>query len=97
MTPAFIDARAHLPMDPLVDPDEKIDWFRVIVELCTLHGYTHALIAMAVGAGKSTVQGWKQGSTPAWDEGERLIALWCSVTGNGRETVHRVKRHSHLA
>jgi len=90
-------ARAHLPIDTIVHPDEKIDWFRLIVELCTVHGYTHALIAMSVGAGKSTVQGWKQGANPRWDEGERLIALWVMVTGNGRENVHRVKRYSHLA
>ncbi len=78
-------------------PDEKIDWFRLIVELCGSHGYTHSTIAAAVGAPKSTVQGWKQGATPKYEDGERLIDLWCQVTANGRETVHRVKRHSHLA
>lgn len=77
--------------------DEKIDWFRIIVELCMIHGYTHTSIAAAVGSAKSTVQGWKQGATPKWDEGERLIDLWAQVTGNGRESVHRVKRYSHLA
>lgn len=81
----------------LVDRDEKIDWFRLIVDLCAIYGYTHSQVAVAVGAPKSTVQGWKQGATPKWEDGERLIALWVTVTGNGRETVHRVKRHSHLA
>lgn len=78
-------------------PDEKIDWFRIIVELCGKHGYTHSTIAAAVAAPKSTVQGWKQGATPKFEDGERLIDLWAQVTRNGRETVHRVKRHSHLA
>ncbi len=77
--------------------DEKIDWFRIIVELCGSYGYTHSTIAAAVGSPKSTVQGWKQGATPKFEEGERLIDLWCQVTANGRETVHRVKRHSYLA
>ena len=77
--------------------DEKIDWFRLIVELCCAHGYTHSTIAAAVGAPKSTVQGWKQGSTPKYEDGERLIELWAQVTKNGRESVHRVKRYSHLA
>lgn len=77
--------------------DEKIDWFRIIVELCHSHSYTHSTIAAAVGAPKSTVQGWKQGSTPKYEDGERLIALWAQVTRNGRESVHRVKRYSHLA
>lgn len=77
--------------------DEKVDWFRVIVELCNAHGYTHSTIAAAVGSPKSTVQGWKQGSTPKFEEGERLIALWCQVTRKGRETVHRVRRNSYRA
>lgn len=29
--------------------DEKVDWFRLIVELCNAHGYTHSTIAAAVG------------------------------------------------
>jgi hypothetical protein len=80
-----------------IDLDERVDWFRVIVELCHSHGYTHASIAMACGSNKSTVQGWKQGATPRWEEGERLIDLWSQVTRNGRETVHVVRRHSHRA
>jgi hypothetical protein len=82
--------RAHLA------PDEKVDWFRVIVEVCR-YSHTHSTIAMACGTAKSTVQGWKQGATPRWDEGEKLIELWCQVTGNGRETVHRVGRYSYRA
>lgn len=54
--------------------DEKIDWFRLIVDLCHHHGYTHSTIAAAVGAPKSTVQGWKQGATPKYEDGERLIS-----------------------
>lgn len=77
-------------------PDEKIDWFRLIVELERV-GYSHLSIAAAVGVAKRTVGGWKQGSSPRFEEGERLIDLWCQVTANGRETAHRVKRHSHLA
>jgi hypothetical protein len=63
------------------------DWFRLITQLCHQHGYTHLLIAMAVGAGKSTVQGWKQGSEPGHRDGESLITLWCEVTGEGRDQV----------
>lgn len=77
--------------------DEKIDWFRVIVDLCASHGYTHSTIATAIGAPKSTVQGWKQGSTPGYEDGERLIDLWTQVTKNGRDSVHRVNRYSYRA
>ena len=80
----------------LIDRDEKIHWFRVIIDL-ERSGYSHYAIGISVGSPKSTVQGWKQGSTPKFEDGERLIELWQTVTGNGRESVHRVKRNSHLA
>lgn len=76
---------------------EKIDWFRVIVELCGDHGYTHSTIAAAVGMTKGSVQHWKQGGCPKFEEGERLIDLWAQVTGKSQEVVHRVKRHSYRA
>lgn len=82
----------------LVKEGEKIDWFRVIVDLCHGHGYSHKTIAMSVGAGGSTtVYGWKQGSTPSFEEGNRLIELWAHVTGNSRDSVPRLSRHSFLA
>ena len=65
-----------------VATDEKINWFRVIVDLCNLHGYTHKSIAIAVGSEKNTVRGWKMGATPRYEDGERLIALWVQVTGH---------------
>lgn len=81
----------------LVQPDEKIDWFRVIIDLCR-KGYTHKTIAVAVGAGGSTtVYGWKQGSTPSFDEGDRLVSLWAYVTENSRDSVPVIKRNSFLA
>jgi transcriptional regulator with XRE-family HTH domain len=80
-----------------IGPDEKVDWFRVIVELCNAHGYTHSTIATAVGLSKSSVQNWKHGATPKYEEGDRLIELWARVTGKSQETVHRVKRYSYRA
>ena len=79
-----------------LDKDEKVNWFLIIIDL-ERAGYSHSAIAAAIGSAKSTVQGWKGGATPKWDEGEKLLALWETVTKNGRETVHRVKRYSHLA
>ena len=55
-----------------------VDWFKIIIDL-ERHGYRHQDIAAAVGAGKSTVVGWKRGSRPAFDEGDSLINLWCDV------------------
>lgn len=79
-----------------IPPDQRIWWFRIIVDLCA-NGYTHQSIAVAVGVSKSSIQNWKTGATPGYDEGSRLIQLWCQVTRNGQETVPRINRYSHLA
>ena len=63
-----------------------VDWWRVIVDLCR-NGHTHATIGAAVNVGKSTVAGWKDGSSPRHTDGEKLIALWCQVTGESRDSV----------
>lgn len=80
----------------LLDRDEKIDWFRVIIDL-ERSGYSFTSIATVTGAARSTIIGWKQGSTPRFEDGLRLIDLWEAVTKKSRETVHTVKRYSHLA
>lgn len=87
-------ARAHLL--PMGFRRERVDWFRIIVDL-ERHSYRHSDIAAIVGAGKSTVVGWKAGSRPSYDEGERLVLLWCDVTRNGRDSVPKVDRYSHRA
>lgn len=79
-----------------IAPDEKIDWFRIVIDL-ERSGYSHSSVASWVGVTKRAVGGWKQGATPRYEDGERLIALWCQVTKNGQESAHRVKRNSHLA
>ena len=87
------NARAHLQPEVL---RVRVDWFRVIVDL-ERSGYRHVDMAAAVGAGKSTLVGWKSGSRPAYDEGERLVMLWCAVTKKGRDSVPKVDRYSYRA
>lgn len=94
MTPGHDDARAHFP--PMGVRRYRVDWFQIITDL-ERSGYRHQDMAAAVGAGKSTLVGWKRGSRPAYDEGERLIELWCSVTTNSRDSVPKVDRYSHRA
>lgn len=77
-------------------PDEKVDWFRVIVDL-ERSGYSHCAIATVCDVAKRTVGGWKQGSSPKFDDGVLLLSLWESVTGNGQDSAPRVKRYSHHA
>jgi len=79
-----------------IPPDHRVWWFRIIIDLCN-SGYTHQTIAVAVGVSKSSIQNWKTGATPGYDEGSRLIQLWCQVTANGQETVPTISRYSHLA
>ena len=67
-----------------------IDWWQIIVDLCR-NGHTHASIATAVRVGKSTVAGWKEGSCPRYEDGDILIGLWEQVTGNSRDSVHRLR------
>ena len=89
MTLGEIRTGAHLA-------DEKVDWFRVIVDL-ERHGYGATLVALSIATPKTTLLGWKGGSRPRFEDGDRLIALWCRVTGNGRETVPKVSRYSYRA
>lgn len=73
----------------LKNEDLNPDWFRIILDVGR-HGHIHSTIAMACGTAKSTVQGWKQGAVPRWNEGERLVCLWCSVSGKGRDELPRI-------
>lgn len=82
--------------DMTIDRDEKIHWFRVIVDI-SCGGYTAASIGAAIGMSKSTVLNWKQGADPRFEEGLRLIDLWKQVTGKGQESVPKIKRNSFLA
>ena len=80
-----------------IAPDEKIDWFRIIIDI-ERSGYSHRDIAAAIGAAsKSSIPYYKAGGTPLYDAGDRLVALWCEVKGIGQENVPRVKRNSYLA
>lgn len=72
--------------------DLRVNWFLVIVELCR-RGYTHMTVAAAVGVPKSTVQGWKQGAEPRHSDGERMVMLWCQVTGLDRDSLPKVSRY----
>ena len=76
--------------------DEKIDWFRVIVDL-ERSGYSHVSTAFSIGVAKRTVGGWKNGSRPRFEEGEKLLQLWSRVLGKGQESAPRVGRHSYRA
>ncbi|RQO38625.1 hypothetical protein DBR37_01650 [Herminiimonas sp. KBW02] len=70
------------PVEPLL-----IDWFYVLLDI-QRKGYTPATIGMAIDVPRTTILGWRDlHANPRHIDGEKLIALWCSVTGNTRETL----------
>lgn len=80
----------------LISQNEKIDWFRIIIDL-ERSGYPHVAIGAAVGVSKRAVGWWKDGSKPRFEDGCRLIALWSNVTGKGQESAPKVGKYSHHA
>ncbi len=36
---------------------------------------------------RTTLIGWKQGAEPRYSEGERLVLLWCKITGESRDKL----------
>jgi hypothetical protein len=65
---------------------QSVDWFRVIVDL-RRNGYTHAAIGAALQVARTTVLQWQGGSRPRFEDGERLLTLFETVTGKSRNSV----------
>lgn len=72
-----VESRARLPV---ADSKQRVDWFRVIEDICR-SGYTHHGIAHDIDVPKSTLYGWRAGSSPGYDDGARLLHLWRTVMG----------------
>ena len=63
-----------------------IDWFRVLMDL-RYAGMSERDVAGRIGVAASTVRGWKMGSAPSHEDGERLVMLWRAVTGKARDEL----------
>ncbi len=74
-------------------PVFPVDWFRVLVDLKRA-GFSTYGISQETGIPKATIQGYKAGAEPSHENGEKLVALWCTATANSRETVHHLDRYS---
>lgn len=87
--------RVFVPMRPPVAPPpsrpgpKRIDWFRVIT-MVLRGGYSIQSAADAIDVARTTLIGWKQGAEPRYSEGERLVLLWCQVTGLERSALPMV-------
>lgn len=76
------------PVEPLL-----IDWFYVLLDI-QRKGYTPATIGMAIDVPRTTILGWRDlHANPRHMDGEKLITLWCTVTGQTREALPTIVPH----
>ena len=63
--------------------DERVDWFRVITELQGA-GHSYRAIGTRLGVSDVAVLGWRTGSQPRHDHGERLLDMWSAALNRER-------------
>lgn len=78
----------HTPAPARSGP-KRIDWFRVITEVLR-GGHSIQSAADAIDVARTTLIGWKQGAEPRYSEGERLVLLWCQISGESRDKLPMV-------
>lgn len=69
-----------------MDMPTRVDWFKIIDDL-KRQGVSLYGICAAIGVSPQKLCGYKQGSEPKHGDGEKLLKLWCQVTGKDREQV----------
>ncbi len=84
-----VAVRAFVPVvpPPARPGPKRIDWFRVITTVLRSGEYSIQGAADEIGVARTTLIGWKQGAEPRYSEGERLVLLWCKITGEGRDKL----------
>lgn len=83
-----VAVRAFVPVmpPPARKGSQRIDWFRVITAVLR-SGYSLQSAADEIGIARTTLIGWRQGAEPRYSEGERLVLLWCKITGESRDKL----------
>lgn len=62
----------------------RVDWFRVLIDL-EQRGFHPQVVSDAINVARSTILGWRNShAEPGHTDGERIIDLWCRVTGRAR-------------
>lgn len=84
-----VAVRAFVPVVPPAPKNapKRIDWFRVITTVLRSGEYSIQGAADEIGVARTTLIGWKQGAEPRYSEGERLVLLWCKITGESRDKL----------
>lgn len=70
----------------MTSPEYVVDFSALMFDLRRL-GFSDVAIADAVHIPRTTAREYRNGSTPSFDVGERLIAFWCSNSNRKREDV----------
>lgn len=81
----------HLP-----DPDIRVDWFRLLVDL-QAEGYSLYGLAHFTKISKSSLLAYKQGAQPTYNTGSLLVKFWSEATGKPADAVPMVSRYSYMA
>lgn len=63
-----------------------VNWPAILYALVR-EGYTYRSIAVMLTVSRQSVARWLDGAEPRHREGERLVALWCEVTGSSRDRI----------
>lgn len=61
--------------------------FAALLRFLLSRGYNAGAIAMHANISRTSVRNYVEGTTPLHPHGERLIKLWCEITGNKRDAV----------
>lgn len=79
-----------------VTPDHRIDWFRVLTDLCRDGGSLYQL-SRITSIPRSSLQNYKRGVEPTHSVGMCLLRLWCIKTGNDRDEAPTQRRYDSIS
>jgi hypothetical protein len=75
----------------VVTPDTRIDWFRVLTDLCQDGGSLYQ-VSRITSIPRSSLQSYRLGVEPSHSVGSCLLRLWAITTGNDRDDAPTVER-----
>lgn len=87
-------------MDTKSKTPQAVDFQRVLRALCVM-GLNLNAVSLHANIARTSLRDYQNGTQPLHASGERLIILWCEMTGNHRDQVPRkpadlIPRRSHF-
>lgn len=78
-----------------VTPDSRIDWFRVLTDLCQDGGSLYQ-VSRITSIPRTSLQNYKQGVEPSHSIGMCLLRLWSIQTGKDRDEAPMTQRYESI-